>query len=87
MGSRQVADNRCLGNTATNKDFLLVRQEGKRPVQFIELYETTCQNIGLHIENIYVDMELPREATIKKFFIVQQDDIPVIGASMCFSFD
>ena len=52
----------------------MVQQEGKLQVQFIELYETTCQNIGLHIENIYVDMELPREATIKKFFIVQQDD-------------
>lgn len=42
-------------------------------VQLAELYETTRQNIGQHIENIYVDMELPREATIKKFFIVQQE--------------
>ena len=40
-------------------------------VQLAELYDTTRQNIGQHIENIYVDMELPREATIKKFFIVQ----------------
>lgn len=42
-------------------------------VQLAELYETTRQNIGQHIENIYADMELPREATIKKFFIVQQE--------------
>ena len=42
-------------------------------VQLAELYDTTRQNIGQHIENIYVDMELPREATIKKFFIVQQE--------------
>lgn len=42
-------------------------------VQLAELYGTSRQNIGQHIENIYVDMELPREATIKKFFIVQQE--------------
>ncbi len=42
-------------------------------VQLAELYDTTRQNIGQHIENIYVDLELPREATIKKFFIVQQE--------------
>ena len=42
-------------------------------VQLAELYETTRQNIGQHIEKIYVDNELPREATIKKFFIVQQE--------------
>ena len=42
-------------------------------VQLAELYDTTRQNIGQHIENIYKDDELPREATIKKFFIVQQE--------------
>ncbi len=40
-------------------------------VQLAEIYDTTRQNIGQHIENIYTDEELPREATIKKFFIVQ----------------
>lgn len=42
-------------------------------VQLSEIYNTTRQNIGQHIENIYKDEELPREATIKKFFIVQQE--------------
>ena len=42
-------------------------------VQLAEVYQTTRQNIGQHIENIYKDEELPREATIKKFFIVQQE--------------
>jgi hypothetical protein len=42
-------------------------------VQLAELYKTTRQNIGQHIENIYKDEELPRDATIKKFFIVQQE--------------
>ncbi|MEE1269263.1 MAG: RhuM family protein [Treponema sp.] len=42
-------------------------------VQLAEVYATTRQNIGQHIENIYKDNELPREATIKKFFIVQTE--------------
>ena len=42
-------------------------------VQLAELYKTTRQNIGQHLENIYKDEELPRDATIKKFFIVQQE--------------
>ena len=42
-------------------------------VQLAEIYNTTRQNIGQHLENIYNDKELPKEATIKKFFIVQQE--------------
>ena len=42
-------------------------------VQLAEIYATTRQNIGQHIENVYKDNELPREATIKKFFIVQTE--------------
>lgn len=42
-------------------------------VQLAEIYNTTRQNIGQHIDNIYKDGELPREATIKKFFIVQNE--------------
>lgn len=42
-------------------------------VQLAEIYDTTRQNIGQHVENIYKDGELPREGTIKKFFIVQQE--------------
>ena len=44
-------------------------------VQLAELYNTTRQNIGQHLDNIYKDRELPQEATIKKFFIVQQEGI------------
>ena len=42
-------------------------------VQLAEIYATTRQNIGQHIDNIYNDGELPKESTIKKFFIVQQE--------------
>ena len=42
-------------------------------VQLAEIYNTTRQNIGQHLDNIFKDNELPKEATIKKFFIVQQE--------------
>ncbi len=41
--------------------------------QLAELYETTQQNISLHIDNIYKDEELPKEATHKDFLLVQQE--------------
>ena len=42
-------------------------------VQLAELYETTQQNISLHIDNIYKDEELPRDATHKNFLLVRQE--------------
>jgi len=42
-------------------------------VQLAEIYNTTRQNIGQHLNNIFNDNELPKKATIKKFFIVQQE--------------
>ena len=36
-----------------------------------QLYDVSVQNIGQHIKKIYEDRELIQEATIKKFFIVQ----------------
>lgn len=41
--------------------------------QLAEIYATTQQNISLHIENIYKDGELPREATHKDFLLVQKE--------------
>ena len=37
------------------------------------LYDVSVQNIGQHIKRIFDDGELTREATIKKFFIVQNE--------------
>jgi len=37
------------------------------------LYDVSVQNIGQHIKRIFDDSELSREATIKKFFIVQNE--------------
>lgn len=41
--------------------------------QLAEIYDTTQQNIALHIKNIYADKELPDEATHKKYLLVRQE--------------
>lgn len=38
-----------------------------------QLYDVSIQNIGQHIKKILEDGELTEEATIKKFFIVQNE--------------
>lgn len=42
-------------------------------VQLAQVFQTTRQNIGQHIKNIYGEKELDLSATIKKFFIVQTE--------------
>ena len=41
--------------------------------QLAEIYDTTQQNIALHIKNIYADKELVDEATHKKYLLVRQE--------------
>lgn len=41
--------------------------------QMAELFQTTQQNISLHISNIYNERELTYEATNKKFLLVRQE--------------
>lgn len=41
--------------------------------QMAELFQTTKQNISLHIQNIYEEQELAREATVKESLTVQQE--------------
>ena len=42
-------------------------------VQLAQVFQTTRQNIGQHIKNIYEEKALVPSATIKKFFIVQTE--------------
>ncbi len=42
-------------------------------VQLAQVFQTTRQNIGQYIKNIYEEKELDPSATIKKFFIVQTE--------------
>lgn len=41
--------------------------------QLAEIYDTTQQNIALHIKNIYADNELTDEATQEKYLLVCQE--------------
>ena len=41
--------------------------------QLAEIYNTTQQNVSQHIESIYKDNELIKEATHKKFLLVQNE--------------
>lgn len=43
--------------------------------QLAEIYNTTQQNISLHIDNIYKDGELPEAATHKDFLLVQKEGV------------
>ena len=41
--------------------------------QLAEIYQTTQENISMHISNIYADGELEEEGTYKKFLLVRQE--------------
>ena len=41
--------------------------------QLAEIYDTTQENISMHINNIYQDSELQQEGTNKKFLLVRQE--------------
>ena len=38
-----------------------------------ELFQTTPENIGMHLKNIYEDSELAERATTKDFLVVRQE--------------
>jgi hypothetical protein len=38
-----------------------------------ELFQTTKQNISLHVQNIYEEAELAPEATVKKYLTVRSE--------------
>ena len=39
-----------------------------------ELFDTTKQNISLHIKNIFDEEELDEDSTVKEFLTVQQEE-------------
>jgi len=56
---------------------LQVRLDGESvwlsQLQIAELYQTTKQNVSLHIQNILADGELSEKATVKQYLTVQQE--------------
>lgn len=61
--------------TADGETKINVQFEGEtvwlNQVQLAELFETTKQNISLHIVNVYKEGELTRESTVKDYLTVQ----------------
>jgi len=47
-----------------------------------ELFQTTKQNISLHIQNIYAEGELVREGTVKEYLTVQQEGARKVSRSL-----
>jgi len=41
--------------------------------QMVELFQTTKQNVSLHLGNVYKEGELEKEATVKKYLTVQSE--------------
>ena len=41
--------------------------------QLATIYQTTQENVSMHITNIYTDNELDKEGTYKKFLLVRQE--------------
>jgi prophage maintenance system killer protein len=51
-------------------------------VQMAELFNTTKQNISLHIARIYKDQELLKDATVKKYLTVQNEGARVVSRTI-----
>ena len=41
--------------------------------QLATIYQTTQENVSMHLSNIYMDKELEKERTYKKFLLVRQE--------------
>ena len=60
--SRMVVDGRF-----SDEDVWLTQ------AQLAEIYDTTQENISMHIKNIYKDAELQEDRTYKDFLLVRQE--------------
>lgn len=63
--------------TADGETRLDVRMENDSvwlmQAQMLEFFNSTKQNVSLHINNIFKEGELEREATVKEYLIVRQE--------------
>lgn len=64
----QTEDGRLKVEARLDNDTLWLSQQ-----QMAELFQTSQQNISLHLQNVYVEGELQREATHKDFLLVRQE--------------
>ena len=63
-----------------------VRLEGETvwlsQAQMAELFQTTKQNVSLHIKNVFEERELTRSATVKEFLTVQLEGARQVSRSV-----
>lgn len=64
----QAEDGKTHINVRLEGDTVWLTQNG-----LTKLYQTTKQNISLHLQNIFDEGELDRESTVKKYLTVQQE--------------
>jgi hypothetical protein len=78
-GDRVMADPQqlILYQTADGKTRVEVRLQDESvwlsQAQMAQLFDTTKQNIGIHIKNILDEAELGEEATVKDYFTVRKE--------------
>ncbi len=51
-------------------------------VQMAELFQTSVQNINLHLQTIYEDGELIPEATIKSYLMVRSEGVRRVSSAV-----
>jgi hypothetical protein len=76
-GSPENSSGIIIYNSSNGQSRIQVRLDGDTvwltQASMAELFQTTKQNISLHIQNIYDEAELNPEATVKKYLTVQQE--------------
>lgn len=76
-GPLEAANKFLIYQPEDGKTRISVRLEGETvwltQASMTELFQTTKQNISLHINNIFNEGELSREATVKEYLTVQQE--------------
>ncbi len=56
--------------------------------QMVELFDSTKQNISLHIRNIYKEKELEMDSTVKEYLTVQKEGLRNISRKVkCYNLD
>ena len=75
--TENLNDKIIIYQSEDGKTQLDVKLEGETvwltQAQMVELFQTSKQNVSLHINNIYKEGELEKEATVKDYLIVQSE--------------
>ena len=80
--TENLNDKIIIYQSEDGKTQLDVKLEGETvwltQAQMVELFQTSKQNVSLHINNIYKEGELEKEATVKDYLTVQSEGVRTI---------